>query len=542
MGLYDDGGVEFAKQTFEEARAYKEKVAKDENDFSKKVLGIDFLVSGANYLIDENAAKADRANLWQRGNYESLVSQSEKIRTQDSLNKQTGKSNIKYLEDNLYTQILGEATKDYAQADLDKLKPAFRKYANNLATDGLDEYEAMLNNAYNIPSFGKNGEEFEDWYKNNSNVPRNFVQWAGKKVKKIFKTNNKETLTHEVNKASEYNPNTGAFKPFGDLESSIKSYHAVTDKGFELAEIITKAKKDGLYLGKVVKINNPSSVDSYDYRKGIKITSISQSVLRENVNNVTDKNGKVPAYITDTYDIGTSTSQIKENMLTFTNIQDIKKLVKPGSLTAKNLDIILNNAPTFTEGTKAMELINSNTDDLAINWQDEKSFNEAFDTWYSASIQYAKHPTKDDKYLGKFDINLKKFVENPDYMEVIKKEGLDRETQRKIFKERGSSIGLEGTNNIEGEDTEQYTPLTSFYEKNPQVEEVLNTSLKAEGLGFSPNGFDLGRKIEQSISQGEQYVSLGIQDIGMVFQIPELEGTTINLYYDIEAQSYVQGK
>ena len=168
MGLYDDGGVEFAKQTFEEARAYKEKVAKDENDFSKKVLGIDFLVSGANYLIDENAAKADRANLWQRGNYESLVSQSEKIRTQDSLNKQTGKSNIKYLEDNLYTQILGEATKDYAQADLDKLKPAFRKYANNLATDGLDEYEAMLNNAYNIPSFGKNGEEFEDWYKNNS--------------------------------------------------------------------------------------------------------------------------------------------------------------------------------------------------------------------------------------------------------------------------------------------------------------------------------------------------------------------------------------
>ena len=91
------------------------------------------------------------------------------------------------LENNFYTQILDEATKDYSQADIDKLKPAFRQYANQLAQGGLDEYEAMLENAYNIPSFGENAEDFEAWYEQNSETLRNLVEWSGQKVKKIFK-------------------------------------------------------------------------------------------------------------------------------------------------------------------------------------------------------------------------------------------------------------------------------------------------------------------------------------------------------------------
>lgn len=542
MGLYDDGGIEFAEEQFAKSRAYKEKVAKDQEKFTQRLLGIDTLVKGANALINANAKKADANNLWQRGNYESLVSQSTDIRNQDKLNKSSNISSLKYLENNFYTQILDEATKDYSQADIDKLKPAFRQYANQLAQGGLDEYEAMLENAYNIPSFGENAEDFEAWYEQNSETPRNLVEWSGQKVKKIFKINNKETLEHEADKAIKYNPSAGAFKSFGALEESIKSYHAVTDEGFKLAEIIEQAKKDGLYLGKVVKINNPTSEDVFDYKKGTKTSVTTQSVLRENVNNIEDEQGKVPAYILDVYNVSKNVSQIKENMLTFKNIQDIKSLAKPGSNLAKQLDVILKNNPTFADGSLAYEEINNNPSDLNIDWQDEESFNRAFDDWYSGLIQFELHPSKDKKnvYLGRWDNDAKRYTENPNYMNVIKEQGLDRETQKKRFKEYGSTAGFRGSNFMGGEDSETYTPLTNLIKKTPSLEEAFKRSLQPEGLAMSSNGFDLMSKTQEAINNEEDFVNLGQQDLGIVFQIPELEGTIINLYYDILNQAYVQ--
>ena len=97
MGLYDDGGIQFAEEQFAKSRAYKEKVAKDSEKFTKRLFGIDTFVKGANALINSNAKKADANNLWQRGNYESLVSQSTDIRNQDKLNKSSNISSLKYL-------------------------------------------------------------------------------------------------------------------------------------------------------------------------------------------------------------------------------------------------------------------------------------------------------------------------------------------------------------------------------------------------------------------------------------------------------------
>ena len=47
-------------------------------------------------------------------------------------------------------------------------------------------------------------------------------------------------------------------------------------------------------------------------------------------------------------------------------------------------------------------------------------------------------------------------------------------------------------------------------------------------------------KTQEAINNEEDFVNLGQQDLGIVFQIPELEGTIINLYYDILNQAYVQ--
>ena len=53
MARYDDGGIQFAEDTFAASRAYKEKIAKDQEKFTQGIFAIDKIVQGASFLIKE---------------------------------------------------------------------------------------------------------------------------------------------------------------------------------------------------------------------------------------------------------------------------------------------------------------------------------------------------------------------------------------------------------------------------------------------------------------------------------------------------------
>jgi len=56
MALYDvEGDVKFAQTQIDTSRAYKEKQAKKQESFSKKLQGVNILAKGANYLINQRA-------------------------------------------------------------------------------------------------------------------------------------------------------------------------------------------------------------------------------------------------------------------------------------------------------------------------------------------------------------------------------------------------------------------------------------------------------------------------------------------------------
>tara|TARA_R110000796_G_scaffold146750_2_gene263393 strand:+ start:1129 stop:2760 length:1632 start_codon:yes stop_codon:yes gene_type:complete len=543
MGQYDDGGVSFAEARFAEARAYKESVAKKENDLAKKLSGINLLGKGINGYLNQRGQEADDKNLWARGNYEDLLSKSDEVRTTYDANKKNGTSNLKYLETNLYNAMVNEATVDYAKADLDTLRPAFRKEANRLALDNLPEYEEMIENAHNIPSFGEGGKDFQVWFDGQQTKrPRNIAQWLGGKAKRILKTNNKETLQHKATQAPEYDANQ-AFTKFGELAESIKAYHAVTDKGFDLTAVIEKAKTDGLYLGKVVKINpDVTRPDEYDFRAGTKTTRVITSVLRENVNQVANSNGTISPYITDTYEVDKVVSQIKDNQLTINDRLNISKLVKLGSPTAKAIDTILGSTPNFSDASKAMTLINNNPQDLKVDWSDEKAFGEAFDNYYSSFIQFKKHPTKKGIYVGNWDNNKKGYVENPNYIDIIKQEEWDKETQRTKYRQLGNQAEITGSDNLDGRPTKTYEPIKSLLANTVEEQEIFKTFTSSSGSAFSASGLDLGRKIEEATTRGDDYVNLGRLDLGMVFGITRLEGQEEELYWDIANQTFVKGK
>ena len=101
---------------------------------------------------------------------------------------------------------------------------------------------------------------------------------------------------------------------------------------------------------------------------------------------------------------------------------------------------------------------------------------------------------------------------------------------------------MNGANNINNDNTNiEYTPLSSFLKDNKELE-ILKTLTEPDGLAFDPSGFDLGRKIEQANINGLDYVNLGNQDIGKMLELPSLNGTNLNLYWDIKNNSFVTGK
>ena len=92
MARYDGGGIGFAEDTFAASRAYKEKVAKDQEKFTRNLLGIDKIVQGASFLINQRAEEADSKMLPQKAKYQALNTSATNWRTQKEERIKSGKS------------------------------------------------------------------------------------------------------------------------------------------------------------------------------------------------------------------------------------------------------------------------------------------------------------------------------------------------------------------------------------------------------------------------------------------------------------------
>ena len=69
MALYDDGGVQFAQQQLDEARKRRAKEAKKQEKFAKNLQALNFLISGADKLINAKADKLETEGAINRVSY-----------------------------------------------------------------------------------------------------------------------------------------------------------------------------------------------------------------------------------------------------------------------------------------------------------------------------------------------------------------------------------------------------------------------------------------------------------------------------------------
>ena len=60
MALYEDGGVSFAQEQFEQARKRREKEAKKQEKFAKRLQLANLAITGANFVLNQKADKLER--------------------------------------------------------------------------------------------------------------------------------------------------------------------------------------------------------------------------------------------------------------------------------------------------------------------------------------------------------------------------------------------------------------------------------------------------------------------------------------------------
>lgn len=384
MARYDDGGIQFAEDTFAASRAYKEKVAKDQEKFTKNLFALDKVVQGASFLINQRAEEADNKMLPQKAKYEALNTSASNWRTQEQQRIQSGKTVMDYLSDMYYKDLETQAKEDYGYLNKSQYAKALREQANILATANVDEYQALIKAANNIPTF----EDFTEYYEDQADIPRNLFSWVTKGAKKVFKKETEDTLKIKNKKANDALYGTKMFDKYKNLSSSIHAYELVTGDGKELTAII-----DGLHLktgGAMAEFTKEvEGSPVYDYEKG--------TITKEkSIWVATSKPNGTPEYLPkNKHLVSTSVKLMTDDEQGFLSQEAIEKLLSEVKIEHRGdiTDILYPDGDgkvTASQVAMARKYLGENTYMYEIDGSNMKSIEDGFEKYMSSRIMFMK--------------------------------------------------------------------------------------------------------------------------------------------------------
>ena len=391
MALYDvEGDVKFAQTQIDTSRAYKEKQAKKQESFAKKLQGVNILAKGANYLINQRADALEQNQSFKKASYETMMKRAEAVRAQDAERLKSGTSQLDYLTNNIYTKLITQLETDMPLADINLAKVAFRKEAQTLAKTKLPSYKEMIDTANNFGSF----EDFEKDYGKASGIPRSIFGFMTSGVKNIVRGETPESIEYKAKKEKDALYGTDLFKKFENLEQSFKNYDASTNSSLNVAEILEKAEKDSLIKGQIftpgVKIVNNSTED-----RGIITTTSTLLVPRRDY-----KTGEIVSNKNTNITLDTSVKRTKDGYIDSDAIQKILDQVKPESQQELSDIIYKGGDPSIENADAAIQWMARNPAMMAINWTDQNNKAKAFPVWYSNKVKYAGFVNDKGKFIS----------------------------------------------------------------------------------------------------------------------------------------------
>jgi len=248
MSRYDyQGTLDYAQKKIDEARVSREKTAKDQEKFSKRLLAFDTVVKGANYLVNQRADALESSFGPAKAKYKSYIQNAEATTTYwNDIQKNGG---VDYLQDQIYNSYLTSAKKVKPYEDVENISGWIYEQATEKANELYSVLEQKATQAKDVPTM----KDFMDDYENFTEIqaPRTLFGAATSGIKRILGRENAETLEYKKQIAKDKLFNTDVIKEIDEFAELAETYDKL---GYDTPGLIRKMEKqykDG--LGKKLK-------------------------------------------------------------------------------------------------------------------------------------------------------------------------------------------------------------------------------------------------------------------------------------------------
>ena len=189
-GFYDDGGVAFVKEQFDNARKRRDKEAKKENRFSQGLFLADLAVKGFDLFANNKADALVQEELFKNSNLFSEIAAATNFLNFYNTQKSEGKTDRQIFRDyvnDAFARFIDPNNEGYVLDARDSL-------VNDYVTDetNFNNFTGMVNHHKKIASIDP--DQLTEFIKSGVKAPRNLAELIGNKIKKITMSHTDETL------------------------------------------------------------------------------------------------------------------------------------------------------------------------------------------------------------------------------------------------------------------------------------------------------------------------------------------------------------
>ena len=248
---YRGTSVEFGERLRDDIIKRNKEVAKEQEDFAKKIAGAKFVVKGLSSFMNDRLDTFNNSMLDEKtflsstqANAKSILDQHQtnvqnNVSTEDYISNKIAESWKKTVQDNVEGIMVEVPDKNgnivSRQAyevpiatlkSLENFKIGNKEYATyqDLIDERVTLYNNVLEQARNVPKTPDELEVYLDKYRDQQNIPSNVAQLFTKPIRRFLRGETRETLKDKVNKTTSQNLSSDVFKNFTTFAKDFKAY------------------------------------------------------------------------------------------------------------------------------------------------------------------------------------------------------------------------------------------------------------------------------------------------------------------------------
>tara|TARA_X000001388_G_C2234251_1_gene124561 strand:+ start:2335 stop:3801 length:1467 start_codon:yes stop_codon:yes gene_type:complete len=265
---YRGTSVEFGERLRDDIIKRNREVAKEQDDFAKKLAGAKFVVKGLssfmqdrldtfnNSMADEKAylkATQENAQTFLNEHQNQVVDGKQSVYSY--LDNLTRESWLKTAQDNIEGIMVEVPDKDgnivrrqayevpfASLKNLKNFKIGKEEYATyeDLINERVDSYNKLLQQARDVPQSTEALEGYLDKYRDKQNIPTSVIGLVTKPVRRFLRGETRETLQAKINRTRNENLSDPIFRNFNEFGRELKAYNEVFPNATD--DVIDKIK------------------------------------------------------------------------------------------------------------------------------------------------------------------------------------------------------------------------------------------------------------------------------------------------------------